>query len=78
VSTRHVPGCVGDRDRDGWRTFETPGDVCLGCSDVEAGHWVPVSDCPTALAIFEFREADLARQQDETLRYLAERGRVSE
>jgi hypothetical protein len=49
---RHVPWQVGTRDAEGWRTFQTPGDVCLGCSDPEAGRWVPVIDCDVALALF--------------------------
>lgn len=30
--------------------WATQGEVCWGCSDPEAGSWVPVSFCPQALA----------------------------
>jgi hypothetical protein len=33
-----------------WRT-QTPGEVCLGCSDPQSGIWVPVSFCPQARAL---------------------------
>lgn len=46
----HVPAQVGAYDRDGRRTFQTPGDVCLGCSDPDQGLWVPVSACAEARA----------------------------
>lgn len=53
---RHVPYQIGTHDREGWRTFQTPGDVCLGCSDPDSGRWVAVSECDTALALFEAEE----------------------
>lgn len=49
----HRPGQIGTHDREGWRTHSIPGDVCLGCSDVETGRWVPVNQCPAALALYE-------------------------
>lgn len=72
--TEHVPGTIGDRDREGWRTFQTPGDVCLGCSDPAAGRWVPVTQCETALAIYELQQDEFERGQEAALRYLTERG----
>lgn len=67
---QHIPHQIGARDREGWRTFQTPGDVCLGCSDPEAGRWVAVSECGPALAIFALNELEFLRQQEETLEKL--------
>lgn len=50
MEIEHYPVQIGTRDAEGYRTFGTPGDVCSACSDPEAGRWVPVSQCPTALA----------------------------
>lgn len=55
--TTHQPGQIGTHDAEGWRTHQTPGDVCLTCSDAEAGHWVPVSACPEALAVLDAEHA---------------------
>lgn len=67
---QHVPGQIGTHDSEGWRTFQTPGDVCLGCSDAEQGYWVPVTECGTALTIFTLRELEFLRHQEETLEKL--------
>lgn len=53
MTAKHAPTQIGTHDREGWRTHMVPGDVCAGCSDAEAGHWVPISQCPQALAIYE-------------------------
>lgn len=55
----HVPGQIGTHDREGWRTHQIPGDVCLGCSNPRAGHWVPVTECETALAVYELQQAEM-------------------
>lgn len=52
VST-HVWRRIGTHDAEGWRTFQRPGDVCLGCSDPEAGHWVPISECRPAMLDYQ-------------------------
>lgn len=70
---RHVPYQIGTHNREGWRTFQTPGDVCLGCSDPDAGRWVAVSECGTALAIFELQRAELDQLYEEGLRALEAR-----
>jgi len=49
----HTPGQIGQYDKDGYRTFTMPGDICLGCSDSETGVWVSVLDCAAALAIYD-------------------------
>lgn len=54
-------------------TFQTPGDVCLGCSDPDAGRWVAASECETALAIFELQRAELDQLYEEGLRALEAR-----
>jgi hypothetical protein len=46
----HVLLQIGTRDTEGMRTFEPPGDVCAACSDPTTGRWVPVSQCPPAMA----------------------------
>jgi hypothetical protein len=46
----HRPAQIGRYDADGHRTFAPPGEVCVGCSNPTGGRWVPVSDCPIALA----------------------------
>jgi hypothetical protein len=79
--TSHIPGQVGTHDAEGWRTHTTPGDVCLGCSDADAGRWVPVSECPTALATYELERSEWWHLEEEALRYLASlrnEGEVSE
>lgn len=48
--TGHVLMQIGTHDAEGWRTFMEPGDVCAACSDPVAGRWVPVSQCPAAMA----------------------------
>lgn len=63
----HVPGQVGTHDAEGFRTHMIPGDVCLGCSDLDAGRWVAVSECPTALRVYERREAEIERLQQQAL-----------
>lgn len=69
----HVPGQIGTHDAEGWRTFQTPGDVCLGCSDADAGHWVPVTECGISLAIFELQQAEMRQLHEEELRAVEER-----
>lgn len=49
----HLPGEIGTRDREGYRTFAPPGDVCMGCSDSRTGRWVPVSQCGLAMTAFD-------------------------
>jgi hypothetical protein len=49
----HVVTQIGVYDGEGWRTHAPPGDVCAGCSDQQAGRWVPVSECLEALADYE-------------------------
>jgi hypothetical protein len=49
----HVPVQIGTRDEEGHRTFDVPGDVCEGCSDPDAGRWVPVNQCPIAWPRFK-------------------------
>lgn len=75
-NVEHVPGQIGTHDAEGWRTFQIPGDVCLGCSDPNSGHWVPVSQCEIALATLDADQADFDRWQEETRRevYLRTRG----
>lgn len=53
----HVPFQVGTHDAEGFRTHEVPADVCAGCSDPASGLWVPVSQCPPALAALDAEEA---------------------
>jgi hypothetical protein len=48
----HVWKQIDTHNRDGWRLFSTPGDMCAACSDPDAGDWVPVAHCRTALADF--------------------------
>lgn len=31
----------------------TPADVCWGCSEPDDGRWVPVTQCPRSLAVFD-------------------------
>lgn len=50
---KHVPSQIGTHDAEGFRTHMTPGDVCLGCSDPASGRWVPVSQCPQAMAALD-------------------------
>lgn len=57
VLKKHEPMQIGTRDAEGNRTFAPPGDVCAACSDPETGLWVPVSQCPPALTVWEI-EAD--------------------
>lgn len=49
----HLPVQIGTHNEDGSRTFSPPGEVCLGCSDPDAGRWVPVNQCPVAMAQVE-------------------------
>lgn len=42
---------IGTRDDTGRRTNQTPGDVCVECSDPETGRWVPVSFCQLQPAV---------------------------
>lgn len=72
---RHVPYQIGTRDDEGWRTHAIPGDVCLGCSNPCAGRWVPVSQCPAALAKLNADDADFDRWQEETRREVYLRSR---
>lgn len=53
----HYPSYIEDRDAEGNRTFTTPGDVCMGCSDPEEGRWVSVNLCPVAWRFFLEDEA---------------------
>jgi hypothetical protein len=49
----HVPEVIDfERDRTGTRG-SVPGEVCLACSDPEAGRWVPASQCPQARAVMD-------------------------
>lgn len=41
----HNSTFIGTHDEDGERTFLTPGEVCVECSDADTGRWVPVSFC---------------------------------
>lgn len=50
--TEHIPVQIGRYDADGYRSFQTPGDVCIGCSDPDTGVWVPVSECELAWTRF--------------------------
>lgn len=50
---RHSPIQIGTHDAEGYRTHAIPGDVCLDCSSPVAGRWVPVSQCPQALATLD-------------------------
>jgi hypothetical protein len=61
----HLPMQIGTRDAEGYRTFSTPGDVCSTCSDEQAGRWVPVTDCPVALAMHDELWAWIAYDGDE-------------
>jgi len=54
----HIPGEIGTHDSEGWRTFQIPGDVCLGCSNPRTGLWVPVNMCPIALTKYTLDEAE--------------------
>lgn len=58
MTTRHTPIQIGVYDRSGRRTHMTPGDVCAGCSDRHTGHWVPVSQCPQAMATLKTMEIE--------------------
>jgi hypothetical protein len=57
MPTDHYPAQIGTHeiDEDGFerRTHAPPGEVCAGCSDEDAGRWVPVNQCPQAWAVFE-------------------------
>lgn len=53
----HRPMQIGTHDAEGWRTHTIPGDVCEACSDPATGRWVPVSQCPEALAALDADEA---------------------
>lgn len=57
-ATEHEPMQIGTHHADGSRTHAPPGDVCASCSDPEAGRWVPVSQCPEALAEWERQRAE--------------------
>ncbi len=46
---KHRAVQIGTRDKEGFRTHCTPGDICLACSNWETGLMVPVSQCPLAL-----------------------------
>lgn len=49
----HTPEVIDfERAHSGLRGT-TPGEVCLACSDPEAGRWVPASFCPQARAVME-------------------------
>jgi hypothetical protein len=50
---QHRPHQIGTHDGEGYRTHTIPGDVCLDCSDPAAGRWVPISQCPRALAALD-------------------------
>lgn len=63
---RHVPYQIGTHDTEGWRTFQTPGDVCLGCSDPNSGRWVAVSECSTAWRLFT-TESDFWTAEEDLL-----------
>lgn len=58
TAREHVPIQIGTHDRNGWRTHAVPGDVCAGCSDSQAGRWVPVSQCPEAMTALKAMEAE--------------------
>lgn len=60
----HVPIQLGTHDRDGYRTHAIPGDACHGCSDPLTGRWVPISDCPEALAALDRDEHELTAGED--------------
>lgn len=66
----HRPGELGKYDAEGNRTFAPVGDVCLGCSDEATGLWVPVSQCPIALAVLD----DEWRQEIEPVMIVDQRG----
>lgn len=46
---KHEAVQIGTLDKNGYRSFQTPGDVCAACSDWEGGRMVPVAWCPEAL-----------------------------
>jgi hypothetical protein len=48
IERQHVLCQIGTHDADGHRTHQVPGDVCWACSDLDAGRWVPISECPRA------------------------------
>lgn len=48
----HYPAQIDTHDAEGMRTFGPIGEVCAGCSDQDAGRWVPVDQCPTAWRIY--------------------------
>lgn len=50
--TEHYPAQIGTHHRDGSRTHAPPGEVCAGCSDQQAGRWVPVNECPQAWEVY--------------------------
>lgn len=54
----HVPTQIGTHDAEGHRTHTIPGDVCLGCSDPASGRWVPISQCPKAMAALDATEQE--------------------
>jgi hypothetical protein len=68
--TEHRPGQLGKYDAEGNRTFAPVGDVCLGCSDEATGLWVPVSQCPIALAVLD----EFYRQEIEPVMIVDQRG----
>lgn len=62
---RHVPYQIGTHDSEGYRTFQTPGDVCLGCSDLDSGRWVAVSECDVASAVYESQRTEYLAAETE-------------
>lgn len=58
MTAKHTPIQLGTHDSEGWRTFQTPGDACAGCSNRATGLWVPVSQCPEAMAALKAMEIE--------------------
>lgn len=53
----HIPYDITPKyDDEGWRTHMPPAHVCLGCSDPWERRWVPIGQCPEALAMLETEE----------------------
>lgn len=59
VGEQHTWMEIGTLDNEGMRTHMIPGDVCVECSDMRIGKWVPVSQCASALAAWEKEHEEL-------------------
>lgn len=65
MTRQHVPEVIDfERSRTGLRG-SAPGEVCLACSDPEAGRWVPASFCPQASAVMKSTTGKAHRKEKE-------------